>query len=178
VTIPQDLSTTSTFPQARPAEDRRGLGPAAHEALAGPAYGAQSAEEPINAGLHMRSDSRRRRVRSRQRAHLSRDELEAGPRRGPCSREGAGFWRKSPHKEGEPLARAATDEDQLCVRARYRAPQRRPSHRGGANSSAPLTAGEGSAPQPMPQPPQPGLARKRRWTRGRAPCSVRASQGG
>jgi hypothetical protein len=42
-------------------------------------------------------------ARSNERAHLNRDELEAGPRRGPCAREGAGFWRGSPHQETEAL---------------------------------------------------------------------------
>ena len=48
---------------------------------------------------------------------------------------------------------------------------------GPAPKDAPLRAGEGTAPPPVPQPPQPGLVKKRRWTRGRAPCSLRAWEG-
>jgi hypothetical protein len=63
-------------------------------------------------------------ARSKERAHLNRDELEAGPRRGPCARKGAGGWRGRPHREAEAVQGPRRTGPAL-YKARYRVAKRR-----------------------------------------------------
>ena len=157
------LARGVTDPRPQPWPGR----PASTPAWPAPKDAAEGAEETI-ATPHLRRRPQAARDAAERGGALQamRRSLRPGPaRRLPAI--GCGFLAQEP-AQGSTSNASGVRSSPTVNRGALSGPE-------GANSSAPLTASEGLAPRPMLF--KPGLARKRRWTRRRAPCSMHAPQG-